>query len=207
MESRKESVLHTSNMFLFGIVVDDIKISDAATKGKVKKLPGRNGVNNQLGEQFYNEDSKFARIYAFSFEGAFCELPCPALFLVHGEGEEVSPDNKPGNLAARAPNSPLITGLSAADFQFADDVRFWSYDKDDYSIRMDVETGMFEQLLLDAAFGGDGFGGMAGANMRGANVRGANVRGANVRGANVRGANVRGANVRGANVRGGGGGD
>ena len=98
---------------------------------------------------------------------------------------------------SRAPDEPSRTGLGAADFSFADDIQVWSYDKADYTIRMDVETGMFEQVLLDLIFDGGGPGGIAGAN----------VRGANVRGANVRGANVRGANVRGANVRGGGGGD
>ena len=202
MESKTESLLHTSNMFLFGIVVDDFELSDAVRKGKIKKLPGRNGINNQLGEQYYNKDSKFARIYAFSYEGGFFELPCPTLFLVHGDGEDVTPGNAPGDFAARAPNSPLKTGFSAADFQFANDVKVWSYDKDDYSVRMDVETGMFCQLLLDMASDGDGFGGVSGAS-----VRGASVRGASVRGASVRGASVRGASVRGASVRGGGGGD
>ena len=196
MDSNSESLLHASNMFLFGIVVDDIEISDAAKNSTTKKLSRRDGVNNHLGEQFYNKESRFARIYAFSYAGGFFELPYPTLFLVHGDGEEVSPGNAPGDLAARAPNSPTVTGFSAADFQFANDVRYWSYDKADYTIRMDVETGRFEQVLLDMMFDG-GAGAMAGAN----------VRGANVRGANVRGANVRGANVRGANVRGGGGGD
>jgi len=198
-----ESLLHASNIFLFGVVVEDIELSDAVRSGRIAKLPGRKGSNNLLGDQFYRRNSKFARIYAFSYEGAFYELPWPVLFLVHGKGKQVSPGNAPGNLAARAPNNPSVTGLSAADFQFSDDVRFWSYDKADYTIRMDVETGMFQQLLLDVMFDGDGFGG----GVSGASVRGASVRGASVRGASVRGASVRGASVRGASVRGGGGGD
>jgi hypothetical protein len=40
--------------------------------------------------------------------------------------------------------------VSVADFQFADDIRFWSYDKGDFSIRMDVSTGTLEDILLEA---------------------------------------------------------
>lgn len=191
-----ESLLHSSNIFLFGTVIEDLEIT--GNEGGEKKLPKRKSGNNQLGRQF-KPDSKFARIYAFSYEGVFYELPWAALFLVHGDGDSVTNDNMPQGHGARAPTSPLMTGLGATDLQFADDVRYWSYDKADYTIRMDVETGMFEQVLLDVVFNGPGPGP--------GGVAGANVRGANVRGANVRGANVRGANVRGANVRGGGGGD
>jgi len=193
-----ESLLQASDILLFGIVVEDLKVEVSDPDGKI--LSQRKGKNRQLAEQF-NKDSKFARIYAFSYAGAFYELPSPTLFLVHGKGTPVT-DNQPKDQAARAPRQPSVTGVSAAGFQFSNDVNYWSYDQADYTIRMDVETGMFEQVLLDAMFDGGGLGGVAGAN-----VRGANVRGANVRGANVRGANVRGANVRGANVRGGGGGD
>lgn len=164
------------------------------------------GMNHHLEDQL-DADARFARIYAFSYEGAYFELPNPTLFLVHGDGESVTDGNLPGGLASRAPTNPSRSGVAAADFQFADDIQVWAYDKADYTIRMDVETGMFEQLLLDMASDGDGFGGVAGASVRGASVRGASVRGASVRGASVRGASVRGASVRGASVRGGGGGD
>ncbi len=78
-------------------------------------------------------------------------------------------------------------------FDFADELRVWSYDKADYTIRMDVETGMFEDVLL-AAMSGGGPGGMdsAGMNARGMNARGMNARGMNARGMNARGMNARG---------------
>ena len=189
-----ESLLQASDILLFGIVVGDLDVKVNDDDGKI--LTQRKGKNRQLAEQF-NKTSNFARIYAFSYAGAYYELTSPALFLVHGNGTSVTDENLPAGHAARAPAKPSQTGVSAADFQFSDDVHYWSYDKADYTIRMDVETGMFEQVLLDVISDGGGPGSIAGAN----------VRGANVRGANVRGANVRGANVRGANVRGGGGGD
>lgn len=68
----------------------------------------------------------------------------------------------------------------------------WSYDKADYTIRMDVETGMFEDVLLAAMLGGSGGFDSAGMNARGMNARGMNARGMNARGMNARGMNARG---------------
>ena len=220
-----ETLLSASNILLFGRVVTDIAIvhPDSGQEpitshhDPFRAIRGRNSDGNRQIESVVDNntegtESRFARIYGFSFEGQFYDLPAPMLFLVHGEGQiaetTVGSDCPPRDVPigdprqSRAPDEPSRTGLGAADFSFADDIHVWSYDKADYTIRMDVETGMFEQVLLDIISDGGGPGGIAGAN-----VRGANVRGANVRGANVRGANVRGANVRGANVRGGGGGD
>ncbi|MDP6813956.1 MAG: hypothetical protein QF582_12155 [Alphaproteobacteria bacterium] len=121
----------------------------------------REGLESQLERQLLGgENPCFARIYAFSYEGVYYELPVPALFLVHGDGVEVSdPDATISNLVyaarrARAPGDPSRTGLAATNFQFAEGLRAWSYDKADYTIRMDVETGMFEQVLLGAEAGG-----------------------------------------------------
>ena len=113
----------------------------------------RRGANRQLGEQLSAADAGIAKIYGFSYEGRYYDLARPTLFLVHGDGEAVTqaPPVPPAvPHPSRAPRDPLLTGLSGADFEFADDLRVWSYDKADYSIRMDVETGMFEQLLLEA---------------------------------------------------------
>ncbi len=215
-----ETLLSASNILLFGRVVRDLSIAQIE-HDPFQEIRKRASDGNRLLETVVdNNDAKFARIYGVSFEGEFYDLPAPMLFLVHGDGQvaettvgsDCSGDVTPGDpRQSRAPDEPSRTGLGAADFSFADDVMVWSYDKADYTIRMDVETGMFEQVLLDMMFGDD-FGGVAGASVRGASVRGASVRGASVRGASVRGASVRGASVRGASVRGasvrgGGGGD
>lgn len=71
----------------------------------------------------------------------------------------VSPKNLEGAgapTAAIAPGEPSLTGVAAADFQFADGIRAWSYDKADHTIRMDVEAGEFEDVLLNMYFGGGG---------------------------------------------------
>ena len=160
---------------------------------KFKEVPRRGGRgrgrNNQLDDQL-GGDARFARIYGFSYEGTYYELPNPTLFLVHGEGESAT-DNAPPDQASRAPFNPSQSGVAAADFQFADDIMVWAYDKADYTIRMDVATGMFEQVLLDAFFGGGGPA-VSGAKVSGAKVSGAKVSGAKVSGAKVSGAKARG---------------
>jgi len=158
--------------------------------GKRKGL----GKNKQLDKQL-DDDARFARIYGFSYEGTYFELPNPTLFLVHGDGESAT-GNLPGGQGSRAPFDPSRSGVAAADFQFANDIRVWAYDKADYTIRMDVETGMIEQVLLEIFFsGGDAM--ISGAKVSGAKVSGAKVSGAKVSGAKVSGAKVSGAKARG----------
>ena len=164
---------------------------------KQEKLRGRGkGGNNFLDAQL-DLTSQFARIYGFAYEGTYYELPEPTVFLVHGNGESATKGNAPGNLASRAPNTPSLSGVAAADFQIADDIRVWSYDKADYSIRMDITTGMLEQILLDIYFGFDSPA-ISGAKVSGAKVSGAKVSGAKVSGAKVSGAKVSGAKARGS---------
>ncbi|MBO9412471.1 MULTISPECIES: hypothetical protein [unclassified Ruegeria] len=168
-------------------------------ESKGKRRRGR-GVNNFLGDQFLN-GARFAKIFGFSYEGVYYELPEPTMFLVHGRGEAVNrkgtEQNAPGGLASRAPNKPDLTGVATADYQFADDIRVWDYNKADFTIRMDVMSGQFEQVLLDIYFGFDS------PAISGAKVSGAKVSGAKVSGAKVSGAKVSGAKVSGAKVRGG----
>lgn len=155
------------------------------------------GRNNLLADQL-SEDANLARIYGFSYEGTYFELPEPVIFLVHGDGESATDSNKPGDQAARAPLDPSKTGVASAEYQIANDIRVWDYDKADYTIRMDVMTGMLEQVLLDVYFGGGG------PDISGAKVSGAKVSGAKVSGAKVSGAKVSGAKVSGAKARGSG---
>ncbi|NVK15758.1 MAG: hypothetical protein HWE35_16420 [Rhodobacteraceae bacterium] len=166
-------------------------------KQAFKKVKRRGSGKNQLLEQQLQQDARFARIYGFAYEGIYFELPEPTVFLVHGDGKSATDENAPPKQAARAPLDPSVTGVAAADYQIANEIRVWEYDKADYSIRMDVMTGMLEQILLDVYFGG-------GPDISGAKVSGAKVSGAKVSGAKVSGAKVSGAKVSGAKARGSG---
>ena len=157
----------------------------------LRETTKRRAGANRLLERQLADDAGFARIYGFSFEGTYYDLPRPVLFLVHGDGELVSLEEsgEPGTANARPRSgSPSFTGLSAADFDFADELRVWSYDKADYTIRMDVETGMFEDVLLAAMLGG----GPGGVDARGMQARGMQARGMQARGMQARGMQARG---------------
>jgi hypothetical protein len=92
--------------------------------------------------------ANFARIYAFSFEGAIYSLPRPTLFLVHGTGLTIDADNWRGNRS-----SLDQSGVIAREWEFSGDKKlsYWEYEKGDFSIRLDTEAGPFDQILLAAA--------------------------------------------------------
>lgn len=204
-----ETLLSTSEVLLFGRELRDIVLLKDEHPGVDK---GR-GFNKFLAAQLMsgeNNDARLARIYGFSFEGAFQELPSPAIFLVHGEGVNatrwMSPkddgeviDNAPGRLASRAPNEPDLSGVGAAHFQIADDIRVWPYDKGDFSIRMDVMTGQLEQILLDVYFEVE-MPMLSGGRVAGGRVAGGRVAGGRVAGGRVAGGRVAGGRVRGGRV-------
>ncbi len=170
------------------------------------------GVNNFIGDQF-GGDARLARIYGFAYDGTYYEMPEPTIFLVHGAGESATGGNLPRGFSletsgrdttrqtARAPMNPSVSGVAAADYQMASDIRVWNYDQADYTIRMDIAAGQLEQVLLDVYFEYDAPM-MAGAKVSGAKVSGAKVSGAKVSGAKVSGAKVSGAKVSGAKARG-----
>lgn len=148
-----ESVLSFSNILLFGEPVNDLQVvnpNPVPARDPVRER-GRDGANRHLAEQLINQDACYAKIYGFSYEGRYYDLARPTLFLVHGGGDPVTLPHAAGAPNdSRAPRHTALSGVSAADFDFADDIRVWSYDKGDYTIRMDVDTGRFEQLLLEA---------------------------------------------------------
>lgn len=97
---------------------------------------------------------KFARIYAFSFEGSIYSLPRPSIFVVHGGGKPL--DITIGGQMGRTTLDQ--SGVIAREWEFSapqsQDLRYWEYEKGDFSIRFDTEAGPFEQILLAAALRG-----------------------------------------------------
>jgi hypothetical protein len=214
-----ESLMSPSSIKLFGRIVEGIKLDAPPV------APGL-GANNFLLHQLSTKPlPHLARIYAFSFEGAFYEIPKPPIFVVHGHGIPV------GNWDI--PSTMDQTGVAGRDWDFSgnhphtnpgpaarvaggagqppappaaapppNDIHYWEYEKGDFSLRLDVEAGPFEQILLQMALRGGG--GVSGAGVSGAGVSGAGVSGAGVSGAGVSGAGVSGAGVSGTGVSGAG---
>jgi hypothetical protein len=104
------------------------------------------------GTDSYDQTPKFARIYGFSFEGAYYGMPRPSIYLVHGPGTPVGNWNTNSTMEQ--------AGVAAREWDFsgfqpaAQDIMYWEYEKGDLSIRLDPEAGPFEQILLMAALRG-----------------------------------------------------
>jgi hypothetical protein len=169
------------------------------------------GNNLHLFEQVDFEDDddvkpNFARIYGFSFDGYYHELMRPTNFLVHGDGHPVTDDAFIG-VPARSPRDPSQTGVGAADFQIAGRMRVWVYDRADLTIRMDLDGGRFEDILLGFEIGDDfdpdGGGSVGGGRVGGGRVGGGRVGGGRVGGGRVGGGRVGGGRVGGGRVGGG----
>ena len=171
-----ETLLSPSGVLLYGRVVEDLefklkKPSDTLPGAGSDDPPPRLGNNKFLQMQLEAYAStagdarqpKIARIYAFSYEGHYYDLAKPALFLVHGPGVDAE-RHVPGvsagtkGRAARAPDKTDRSGVAATPRSFSEDMQVWAYDKGDFSIRMDVETGTFEQILLDVEMSTDRLG-------------------------------------------------
>jgi hypothetical protein len=189
-----ESLLTPSSIKLFGRLVAEIQIVAPPV------APGL-GANNFLLHQLSTKPlPQFARIYAFSFEGAYYPLPRPSLFLVHGKGQPTGNWNNDSTVDQ--------SGVAGREWDFSgntphgkgagpDDLYYWEYEKGDFSLRLDPEAGPLEQILLQMALRS----GADRADRSGAGVSGAGVSGAGVSGAGVSGAGVSGAGVSGAGVR------
>jgi hypothetical protein len=149
-----ETLLSPSGVLLYGRVVLDLQLNNQPPSN-VDPPPGtpdpppRRGDNLFLQQQLAAHDACFARIYGFSFEGQYYDLPRPAIFLVHGQGVEAEP--KAADNAASAPADADRTGRTGQTGSLSHDIRVWAYDKGDFSLRLDVETGPFDQILLEAA--------------------------------------------------------
>lgn len=183
-----ETLLSASNVLLFGRVVEDLQI-------RVSPGGDRGGTPGQLEQQLQAKDANFARIYGFAFEGLYRVLPRPALFLVHGAGLDA------GQVMARLqpPQTlPTVTqGNEKAgggpDLPGHGELKVWSYDKADYSIRLDMHTGGFEQLLLEPS---------AALEARGMSVQGMSVQGMSARGMSTQGMSAQGMSAQGMRLRG-----
>jgi hypothetical protein len=168
-----ENLLTPSGIKLFGRIVAGLTV--AAPPARNPTAPPILGANQFLNAQLNAPNPRLARIYAFSYEGHFYDLPKPAIFLVHGPGTQV-------NFGPRDRSDVDTSGVVAKEWEFTDppgpagaapDLFVWEYDKGDFSLRLDIESGPFEQILLAAALRGGSSPYSSGADLRtsGADLR------------------------------------
>lgn len=90
-----------------------------------------------------------ARIYGFSYLGNYYKLSEPLVFLVFGDGIPV-----PSGFQVPDPDIGLI-GTEQKVFDFDDNVRMWTCDQLDITVRIDIHVGWIKDLLLAAEMSGD----------------------------------------------------
>jgi hypothetical protein len=166
--STAESILSSDLIKLYGRPIEELQLNvgappNAGNAANVQNL----GANKSLRSQLNAPGAGFARIYGFSFEGHYYDLPKPIVMLVHGAGEQIT---KPPPVApppvGPGLDGPTIdqAGEAARQWEFSADLVYWEYEKADFSMRFDVETGTLEQILLEVALTGMG-GSYAGAKV------------------------------------------
>jgi len=204
-----ETLLSISEVLLYGREMTDIQYCyrppqmtlDNGKEGSESDEPPRPareiGTNSLFEDQLATSSDafspRFARIYGYSFEGGYYDLDTPIIMLVHGPGVSAETGaNDPR--AARAPESPDKSGAASQEHSFADEIQVWSYDKADFSIRMDTSSGPIEDILLAIELGGMP---VSGGKVAGGKVAGGKVSGGKVAGGKVAGGKVSGGKVAG----------
>ena len=92
----------------------------------------------------------FARIYGFSFEGHYYDLPRPVIMLVDGPGSPLPNQGLPAALS-----QPTIgqTDEATRSWDFSGNLFEWNYDKMSMSIRLEIDSGTLQDILLARALG------------------------------------------------------
>ena len=164
MVATKETLLSPSAVKLYGREINGLKVD---LTGGGNPL----GANSFLRQQLKANGARFARIYGFSFEGLYRPLQRPAIFLVHGDGDNASPPAAQIKQAAATtanisivPNDAFLdpattpvdsSGVAAKEWEFSTDIKVWEYDQADFSIRFDVSSGPLDRILIDREEAGD----------------------------------------------------
>lgn len=192
-----EEVIAYNNQFYYrsGLTIKTLDLYERFAENQVNWRAETAGGNDFISSKMYSADVVLAKIYGFSFNGVHFDLERPSIFLVHGDGNFLTDDDRD----ARSPISPAQSGVGAQEYQFGSEMRCWHYDKSDFSVRMDIHTGMFEQILLEAEIEFDDHG-MYGGKVGGGKVGGGKVGGGKVGGGKVGGGKVGGGKVGGGKV-------
>lgn len=125
-------LLEHSRVLMYGRVLAGVKLETAA---EAKNPDSDEVLVNAALLKSKEGAPQLATIYGFEFEGHYYDLPVPAVFLVHGKPQ----------------TAKLARAVVESDPKLADDIRVWTYDKGDCSVRLDVSSGPLESILLDEA--------------------------------------------------------
>ena len=131
----QEPLLAASGVRLFGVEVRGSRSTSMRPPWNKGALPNR--LNAAPG------DPKLVRVYGFSFEGQYYDLARPTIYLVFGEGAR---DPCRQTLAAQG-SPPTRLSWSATSV--------WTLDQSDFSLRLDIDVGPIERILVEMEIGPD----------------------------------------------------
>jgi len=170
MVASRESLLTPSAIKLYGRVIEGLTVD---VENARNELGASRFLRAQLAQ---GVQPHLARIYGFSYFGHYTALARPAIFLVHGDGELASPRapivsqrnpenegllgidplpgdgaNDPGSTGrfGTGPTSVDLSGQAVKCCEFSSDVRVWEYDRGDFSLRLDIDSGPLERILIE----------------------------------------------------------
>jgi hypothetical protein len=156
-----ETLVGDSTIYLFGRVMEDLKLQPGADAYRIEDggQPAlrRRSPNHLVVNQLTSPNATIARIYAFSFQNEFFELVRPALFVVNGDGEiplwsdaDDPKEPRTDDRVRRQYAYPIgLTGLTQMGGNLATELKVWAYDRDDFSVRLDIMTGSYDRILLE----------------------------------------------------------
>ena len=131
----QEPLLATSGVRLFGVEVKGLTINlSQAADGIGGLLPSRLNITAA--------GPKLVRVYGFSYEGQYYDLGRPAIYLVYGDDQAVD-------------TSVAVTGLATEPPEFSADLLSWTLDQSDFSLRLELDVGPIERILLEMELGPD----------------------------------------------------
>jgi hypothetical protein len=135
----QEPLLAASGVRLFGVEVKGLTINLANAS-----VPGgllQNRFNAAAG------DPRLVRVYGFSFEGQYYDLARPTIYLLFGDGQPAGGQaipKKVGDLGFATDPPELVAGL-----------QYWLVDQSDFSLRLDIDVGPIERILVEMEIGPD----------------------------------------------------
>ncbi|MCB1883543.1 MAG: hypothetical protein KDG89_06025 [Geminicoccaceae bacterium] len=131
-----DDIFSNRAVWLIGRAFDGLAIDE----GEVARLG--HATVPPAGRKDQGEAVRLARIYAFTLGGHYVALARPAVFLVRGEGQKLS-------------DPAVAAGLVVKPQEFADSGALaWAADRDDMTLRLDIETGSVAELLVAPEVGG-----------------------------------------------------
>lgn len=162
-----ETLLGISEVLLYGEKVEDMKYRDPTKK----KADGTDEIDPKTSKPVLLGPIKyFVRVLGFGFEGGHYVLDAPIIMLLEDTGHELT-ETTPKDVRNAFPSN----------------IRQWTIEKHDRSVRLDELTGTIEDILLEVELGGGSGGRVSGGRVSGGRVSGGRVSGGRVSGGRVSG--------------------